>query len=126
MTQHQLVLLVEDNEANQLLARTVLELEGFRVDVAASVDQARDVMQVRLPDLIVMDVQLPGEDGLSFARQLKAEAATSHIPVVALTALAMPGDRARTLEAGCSGYLSKPIDTRTFGREVRAYVRSTP
>jgi CheY-like chemotaxis protein len=74
------------------------------------------------PDLILMDVQLPGVDGLSLTRRLKEDERTAAIPVVALTALAMMGDKERTLEAGCAGYISKPINTRTFAAEVRKYL----
>ena len=116
------ILIVEDNEANQLLASAVLEREGYSVDLAASSDQARTLLGDRSPDLILMDVQLPGQDGLSFTRQLKSDPSTSRIPIVALTALAMAGDRERTLEAGCAGYISKPIDTRTFADEVGKFL----
>ncbi|TMF18769.1 MAG: response regulator [Chloroflexi bacterium] len=116
------ILVVEDNEANQMLARAVLELEGYAVEVAGSAAEAFDVLGARRPDLILMDVQLPGEDGLSATRRLKADPATSPIPVVALTAHAMTGDRDLALNAGCAGYIAKPIDTRTFGAQVREFL----
>ena len=122
MTQNPLILVVEDNEANQILARAVLELEGYEVRVAGSAPEARQELSGCLPDLILMDVQLPGQDGLSFTRVLKSDPATSSIPVVALTAHAMAGDRERAIEAGCEGYVSKPIDTRTFGEQVRQFL----
>ena len=125
-----LILLVEDNEANQMLARAVLELDGFEVRVAGSADEARAELRTGTPSLILMDVQLPGEDGLSLTRELKADPFTASIPVVALTAHAMSGDRALAVDAGCQGYIAKPIDTRTFGKEVRRHIatasRSTP
>src|SRR5205085_8949441 len=108
-----LILVVEDNEANQMLVRAVLELEGYQVELADSATEAVEQLSRVRPDLILMDVQLPGEDGLSLTRRLKADPATSAIPVVALTAHAMNGDRESALEAGCAGYISKPIDTRT-------------
>lgn len=117
-----MILLVEDNEANQLLERAVLEMEGFAVEVVGSATEAQDAIRDRPPNLILMDVQLPGEDGLSLTRRLKADPATSSIPVVALTAHAMLGDRELALDAGCAGYISKPIDTRTFGFQVRQYL----
>ena len=120
----ELILLVEDNEANQLLASSVLELSGYSVEVAGDAIEAREILGRHSPDLILMDIQLPGLDGLSFVKQLKAEPATAHIPVIALTALAMAGDRERSLAAGCNGYISKPIDTRTFASEVRKYLPS--
>ncbi len=116
------ILVVEDNEANQLLVRAVLELEGYEVTLAGSAQDALEEMSSGAPDLILMDVQLPGQDGLSLTRRLKADPATSAIPVVALTAHAMPGDRELALEAGCRGYISKPIDTRTFGLQVRQFL----
>lgn len=122
MTDGKLILVVEDNEANQMLARAVLELEGFRVQIAGSSSEALRQLESSTPDLILMDVQLPGQDGLSLTRQLKAEAATATIPVVALTAHAMTGDRELALRAGCIGYVAKPIDTRTFGEQVRTFL----
>jgi CheY-like chemotaxis protein len=120
---HHVILVVEDNEANQLLFRAVLELEGFEVRIADSAPDARDQMSVRTPDLILMDVQLPGQDGLSFTRELKADPRSASIPVVALTAHAMSGDRALALSSGCAGYISKPINTRTFVADIRRYLR---
>ena len=123
MSARQLILIVEDNEANQLLTRSVLELEGYAVEVAGSANEAFEVLRERTPDLILMDVQLPGEDGLSTTRRLKADPVTATIPVVALTAHAMAGDREQALGAGCAGYISKPIDTRTFGMAVKEFLR---
>src|SRR5438128_9210885 len=119
-----LILIVEDNEANQLLARAVLEMAGYRVDVAGAAPDALKRLSARTPDLILMDIQLPGQDGLSFTRQLKADPATAPIPIVALTAHAMSGDRGVALGAGCAGYISKPIDTRTFGAQIRRFLTS--
>ncbi len=118
------ILIVEDNEANRLLAGAVLEREGYRVEMAGNAEEALQKLANRSPDLILMDVQMPGMDGLTLTRRLKGDARTADIPVVALTALAMMGDRERTLEAGCSGYISKPINTRTFASEVSKYLRS--
>ena len=84
--------------------------------------EARERLRVGRPSLILMDVQLPGEDGLSLTRELKGDPATASIPVVALTAHAMSGDRALAIRAGCSGYIAKPIDTRTFCAEVRRFM----
>jgi two-component system cell cycle response regulator len=117
-----LILVVEDNEANQLLASSVLEREGFRVEIAGSAQEALEKLSVMPPDLILMDVQMPGVDGLTFTRRLKADQKTAAIPIVALTALAMRGDRERTLDAGCAGYIPKPINTRTFATEVRHFL----
>lgn len=117
-----LILVVEDNEANQLLVAAVLERDGYRVRIAASAPEARAELEICRPDLILMDVQLPGLDGLSFTRELKSGSDTAAIPVVALTAHAMSGDRATALESGCDGYISKPIDTHTLAAEVGKYI----
>jgi CheY-like chemotaxis protein len=119
-----MILIVEDNEANRLLAGAVLEREGYRVEMAGNAEEALQKLATGSPDLILMDVQMPGMDGLTLTRRLKGDARTADIPVVALTALAMMGDRERTLEAGCSGYISKPINTRTFAAEVSKFLPS--
>jgi CheY-like chemotaxis protein len=117
-----LILVVDDNEAGQLLVRTVLELEGFRVDSAGSSEEVLERLNARKPDLILMDVQLPGQDGLALTRQLKADPSTNAIPIVALTAHAMAGDREQALAAGCIGHISKPINTRILGDQVREFL----
>ena len=117
-----LILVVEDNPTNQLLTSSVLEREGFRVELAESSVAALECLAAHTPDLILMDVHLPGLDGLSLTRALKSAPDTAGIPVVALTAHAMAGDREQALAAGCAGYISKPIDTRTFGEEVRRFL----
>jgi CheY-like chemotaxis protein len=118
------ILIVEDNEANRLLAGAVLEREGYRVEMAGNAEEALQRLATGAPDLILMDVQMPGMDGLTLTRRLKDDTRTAGIPVIALTALAMTGDRERTLEAGCSGYISKPINTRTFASEVARFLPS--
>jgi len=114
-----LVLVVEDNEANQMLARAVLEREGYRVEIAGAADEALEKVREKPPNLILMDIELPGQDGLSLARQLKAASSTANIPIIALTAYAMRGDREATIAAGCAGYIAKPIDTSRFGDQIR-------
>jgi CheY-like chemotaxis protein len=121
-TPSHLILVVDDNDAGLELVRFVLEIEGFRVETAGSSAEVLQHLEVTTPDLILMDVQLPGQDGLALTRQLKADPATAHIPIVALTAHAMDGDREQALAAGCSGYVTKPINTRTFGDEVRDFL----
>jgi two-component system, cell cycle response regulator DivK len=120
-----LILVVEDNEANQMLVQAVLELEGYRVALAGAAEEALEKLQRETPDLILMDLQLPGQDGLSFTRQLKSDPETRDIPIVALTAHAMHGDRDVALKAGCAGYIAKPIDTRTFPVQVRQFLADT-
>lgn len=118
------ILVVDDNDAGQLLACAVLQLEGFQVDSAGSSEQVLEQLNAYTPDLILMDVQLPGQDGLALTRQLKADPATAAIPIVALTAHAMAGDREQALAAGCIAYISKPIDTRTLGGQIREILSS--
>jgi CheY-like chemotaxis protein len=116
------ILVVDDNDAGAFLVSSVLELDGFVVDSADSSGEVLQRLKDRLPDLILMDVQLPGQDGLSLTRQLLADPATAGIPIVALTANAMPDDRERALAAGCIGYITKPIDTRTLSDQIRDYL----
>jgi CheY-like chemotaxis protein len=117
-----LILLVEDNETNQMLAQTVLQRDGYRVEVAGSSEEARQRLGAERPDLILMDLQLPGQDGLSLTRSLKADPKTIGIPVVAMTAHAMLGDAEQALQAGCVGYIPKPIDTRLLADQVRGFL----
>lgn len=116
------VLVVEDNETNQMLTMAVLLRDGYRVRTAGSADEALAIIGSERPDIILMDLQLPGQDGLAFTRALKADPATAAIPVVAMTAHVMLGDEAQALAAGCAGYIAKPIDTRTLSGDVRRYL----
>ena len=127
MSKRPLILVVEDNPANQLLTTALLNRDGFQTELADSAEDALVRIKARRPDLILMDVQLPGMDGLTFASSLRSVPEAAGVPVVALTSHAMRGDRERAIAAGCVGYLSKPIDTRTLGDELRAYLqRSKP
>jgi CheY-like chemotaxis protein len=108
------VLVVEDNPVNLELMVALLEQERCEVLVAETADVALDLARTERPELILMDVQLPGMTGYEATRRLKADPATAGIPVVALTAQAMRGDEARASEAGCAGYLSKPLDRQKF------------
>ena len=117
------ILIVEDNPANQMLAEAVLQRFGYRVDLAGSAAEALASIQRERPDLILMDIQLPGQDGLSLTRQLKADPEMKSIPVVALTADAMAGDRQLSLEAGCIGYITKPFDTRALGDQIAGFLK---
>jgi CheY-like chemotaxis protein len=117
-----LILVVEDNLANQLLTTSVLIRDGFETEVADCAEDALVSIKARRPDLILMDVQLPGMDGLTFAQSLRSVPEAAGVPVVALTSHAMRGDRERAMAAGCVGYLSKPIDTRTLSDELRGHL----
>lgn len=108
------ILIVDDNPSNLKLLRVLLSGEGYEVRTALSADEALTVLGTFRPALILMDIQMPGMDGLELTRRIKAEPATAAIPVVALTAYAMSGDEARAKEAGCDAYVTKPIDTRAL------------
>jgi CheY-like chemotaxis protein len=118
------VLIVDDNTINLKLASDVLTNEGFVVERAQDAEQAKLVLERLLPDLILMDIAMPGMDGLTLTRVLKSDPRFTRIPVIALTASAMKGDDQRALAAGCAGYIAKPIDTRRFGAQVRAMLRA--
>ena len=122
MSDPPLVLLVEDNPRNLKLARDVLEFAGFTVACADSGEGGVALAASALPDLILMDIQLPGIDGYAALEQIRENRATTHIPVIALTAFAMHGDRDRVLSSGFDGYLEKPISVRDFPTEVRRHL----
>ncbi|HET9775316.1 MAG TPA: response regulator [Gemmatimonadaceae bacterium] len=114
------VLVVEDNPANMTLATFLLESVGHAVLKATDAEAGVASARIDHPDLILMDIQLPGMDGLAAIKLLKADAATRDIPVIALTALAMKGDEARIRAAGCDGYISKPLSYKDFLATVSA------
>lgn len=116
------VLIVEDNPLNLRLLREVLEHRGHGVDWAMSVDQARQRLRATRPDLILLDIQIPGGGGELLLREIKSDPCYAGVPVIAVTALAMEGDRQRLLKLGFDGYFSKPIDTRAFGPAVESYL----
>lgn len=121
-----LVLIVEDNPANLLLIRAVLRRGGFETAEASSGEGLRRELRRARPDAVLMDVRLGDEDGLTLTRALKSDPGTAAIPVVAVTAQAMAGDRERALAAGCAGYVCKPIDTRTLVSQIEAVIAATP
>lgn len=116
------ILVVDDHPTNLKLITQVLGFEGHRVLQAADAAEAQRVLERELPALILMDIALPGMDGLTFTRQLKTDPRTRAIPIIALTAFAMKGDDARARNAGCDGYITKPIDTRGFAAQLRAFL----
>ena len=118
------VLVVDDSPLNAELAHFVLTAGGFEVLLADDALQALNHISQARPALILMDVQLPGIDGLTLTRQLKADPATQDIVIVAFTAYAMKGDEVKMLAAGCDGYLSKPIAVDTFANSVRGFLRT--
>ncbi|MEW6488893.1 MAG: response regulator [Thermodesulfobacteriota bacterium] len=120
------VLVVEDNDDNRALVVKVLGRQGYRVLEATSGEQALEVAARERPDLVLMDLNLAGMSGFDATRRLKADPELGRVPVVALTAYAMVGDRERALEAGCDGYLSKPVDVRKLPGQVESYLQERP
>ena len=118
------VLIVDDNPLNVTLARAILIAGGFEVESAADAREAVQRIDAMRPELILMDIQLPGVDGLELTRQIKAEPSTRHIVIVAFTAFAMRGDEAKMRAAGCDGYVSKPIEVNRFAEQIREFLRS--
>jgi two-component system, cell cycle response regulator DivK len=115
------VLVVEDNEKNMKLFRDLLQAKGYETLEATSAERALELARAQELDLILMDVQLPGMDGVTALTHLRADEATSGTTVVALTAQAMAGDRERFLDAGFDGYISKPVDVPEFLQAVEQY-----
>lgn len=116
------VLLIEDNEQNRYLATYLLERHGYTVIPAHDGKHALELAQTFIPDLILLDIQLPMRNGYSVARDLREMHALSSTPIIAVTSYAMPGDREKSLEAGCNGYMEKPIDPETFVAEVAGFL----
>ena len=120
------ILVVDDNPTNLKLVSDVLAFEGHEILKAVDAEEAQLVLAGILPDLILMDIALPGMDGLTLTRKLKADERTCHIRIVALTASAMKGDEQKALGAGCDGYIAKPIDTRKFPAQVATFLEDRP
>ena len=118
------ILLIEDNALNRELATDALEMANYVVIQATNAEEGIVLARTERPALVLIDIALPGMDGLSAMRLLKQTETTKHIPVVALTAYAMRGDAEKALAAGCDGYLTKPIDVETFPKEVARFIRA--
>jgi CheY-like chemotaxis protein len=118
------ILIIEDNPLNLELARDILEQAGHLVCAASSAEKGIQLARSELPDLILMDVSLPGMDGLSATRLLTHDPDTAKIPIIFLTAHAMHGDKEKAVAAGCKGYLTKPIDTRTFAKSIETFLET--
>jgi len=120
------ILVIEDNHANMKLATFILTTAGYSVLAAMDAEAGLTLARAEQPDLILMDIQLPGMDGLQATGLLKADPATRAIPVIALTALAMKGDEERILAAGCDGYVAKPLAYRDFLVVVARHLVKAP
>jgi CheY-like chemotaxis protein len=118
------ILIVDDNPDNLKLTQILLELEGYEVITAQDAEQALSVLSGCRPDLILMDIQLPGMDGLELTRRLRKTPDMCDVRIVALTAYAMKGDEENARAAGCDGYIAKPIDTRTFPAVVQGFLKA--
>ncbi len=116
------ILVVEDNDMNMQLVEFLLDEGGYGIVKANSGEEAMTIARGEAVDLILMDIHLPGIDGLSVVRELKSDPRTRMIPILALTAHAMRGDKDRFLQAGCDGYISKPIDVKTFLSAIESFV----
>jgi CheY-like chemotaxis protein len=116
------ILIIDDNVQNLKLARVVLVNEGFDVQTASNAEDALQLLRTVTPRLILMDIQLPGMDGLELTRRLKADPATRAVRVIALTAYAMKGDDEKAFAAGCDGYITKPIDVERLPVVVRSHL----
>ena len=116
------VLVIEDNELNMKLVRSLLQLKNYQILEAVNAEKGLQLARKNRPDLILMDIQLPGMDGLEATRSIRDDASLKDLPVIALTSYAMQGDQDKALEAGCNGYVSKPIDTRHFLKMIDQYL----
>ncbi|HEY6173119.1 MAG TPA: response regulator [Kofleriaceae bacterium] len=116
------ILIVDDNAINLKLVAYLMKANGYTVDTALDAESAIEAIRSNLPDVILMDIQLPGIDGLELTRRLKADPGTRDIVIVAVTAYAMKGDQAKALAAGCDDYITKPIDTRTLPETIAKHL----
>ena len=120
--QNKSILIIEDNALNMKLARSLLQIGKYNVLEAVDAESGIQIAREKQPDLILMDIQLPGMDGLTATKLIKNDLFLKTIPVVALTSYAMRGDEEKAIAAGCSGYIVKPIDTRIFLNTIRKYL----
>jgi len=116
------ILIVDDNVTNLKLVAYLMKAKGYEVATAVDAESALEEVRTNRPRLILMDLQLPGTDGLELTRQLKADPATREIKVIAVTAYAMKGDQDRAIAAGCDDYVTKPIDTRTLPETIARHL----
>jgi len=119
------VLIIEDNEQNLYLLTFLLTMNGYAVDSANEGPSGIEKAKARVPDLILLDIQLPIMDGYAVAQAIRREPLLAAVPIVAVTSYAMPGDKEKAMASGCTGYIEKPINPETFLSEIRIYFPST-
>ena len=123
MAEQRTILYIEDNPDNRLLVRRILMAHGYRLLEAEHASKALEILQNEIPDLILMDINMPEMDGYTLTAKLRRIPTLTNIPVIALTANVMKGDRERTLEAGCDGYIQKPVDVDSFSEQIAKYIK---
>lgn len=122
---HGTILYVEDNPDNRMLIRRILGAEGFVVHEAPSAMKALEILETLRPDLILMDINLPEIDGYALTSNIRSLPSLNKVPIIALTANVMKGDRERSIEAGCDGYIQKPIDIDNIGTQIMRFMKVT-
>jgi two-component system, cell cycle response regulator DivK len=116
------ILIVEDNENNMYLISFILKKKGYTILQAGSGEEGVDLAAREKPDMIIMDIQLPGIDGLEATRRMRESGVSGNVPIIALTSYAMAGDREKAIASGCTGYIEKPINPETFTEELGKYL----
>lgn len=117
------VMYVEDNLENRILVRRVLMAEGYDVLEAGSAQEALQILKEQVPDIILVDINMPEVDGYTLTRTIRSMPGLANVPIVALTANVLRGDREKSLEAGCDGYIQKPVDIDVLPLQVERYIR---
>ena len=122
MPEAKTVLYIEDNSDNRLLVRRLLTVDGYRLEEAENARQGLKILETARPDLILVDINMPDMDGYTLTRKIRELAGFSEVPIVAITANVMKGDREKTMQAGCDGYIDKPIDVDRFPDMIAHYL----
>ncbi len=125
MSDKKLILHIEDNFENRMLVRRLLAVEGYQVIEAEQAFEALEILKTKVPDLILMDINMPDMDGYTLTNTIKSMSGLSDIPIIAITANVMKGDREKTLKAGCDGYIEKPIDVDRFPEQVARFLQQS-
>jgi two-component system cell cycle response regulator DivK len=123
MTDTPTILYIEDNDANRMLVRRILRVEGYRLLEAENASKAMEVLKTEKPNLILMDINLPEVDGLTLTARFRQIPDLDDVPIIAITANVMRGDRERTLEAGCDGYIQKPVDVDLLPEQIKKFLK---